>query len=297
MKAKVTSIKSLGGRSTSSKTLGIISDMHVGSTTALYSGYGPSRITADQEKLRDWWLHCADKIGKCDLLLLNGEPIESDHHKSNAYELWSGDLNEQLDDAERLIKQWKFDKLLLTRGSKYHSQDGQTSHEESLARRLKAIQYKGLFGQGLELLGKQKQLMVDRYTGDYTDYYCFFQIHDKLFNATHEIGFSRSKASRSGAIARELVNMELECYRYVDRNLDCLIRSHNHYYINLEFSNIVGIVSPAWKLGDSHLFHGGMAIYPDIGAVEVVVEPNNSLVVTKHIMPKEKLPKARIVRI
>ena len=105
---KAISITKLG-RSTSSKTLGIISDMHVGSTTALYSGYGPAKITPDQDKIRDWWLHCCDKIGKCDLLLLNGEPIEADHYKSNAFELWSGDINDQLDDAERLIKQWKYD--------------------------------------------------------------------------------------------------------------------------------------------------------------------------------------------
>jgi len=289
----------LQGRSTSSKTLGVISDMHVGSTTALYSGYGSAKITADQDKIRDWWIHCSDKIGKCDLLLLNGEPIEADHYKSNAYELWSGDINDQLDDAERLIKQWKFDKLLLTRGSKYHSQDGQTSYEEALARKMRALQYQGLFGQGLAMLQNQKQITVDKYTGNFTDYYCFFEIHGKLFNATHEIGFSRSKASRSGAIARELTNMELEYGKYYDigRNLDCIIRSHNHYYIHMEFATSCGIVSPAWKLGDSHLFHGGMAIYPDLGAVQVIVEPNSDLQVIKHIMPKERLPKPRILRI
>lgn len=278
-----------------------MSDMHVGSTTALYSGYGPARITPDQQKLRDWWVHCSDVIGKCDLLLLNGEPIEATHFKSNAFEIWSGDINDQLDDAERLIRQWRFDKFILTRGSKYHSQDGQTSYEESLARRMNAIRYKGLFGQGLVTLSntKQKQLVFDKYAGEYTDYYCFFDINGKLFNATHEIGFSRSKASRSGALGRELVTMELERGSYYDfgRNLDCLIRSHNHYYVYLEFGNICGIVSPSWKLGDSHLFHGGMAIYPDIGAVQVVVEPNGDLHVQKHLMPKEKLPKPHIVRI
>lgn len=287
------------GRSTSSKTLGIISDMHVGSTTSLYSGYGPAKITSDQEKIRDWWIHCSDNIGRCDLLLLNGEPIEADHFKSNAYELWSGDINAQIDDAERLIKQWHYDKLLLTRGSKYHSADGQTSYEEALARKMRAIQYTGLFGQGLVLLHKQKQVMFDAYTGDYTDYYCFFDIHGKLFNATHELGFSRSKASRSGAMARELVNMELERGKYYnfDRNLDCLIRSNNHYYVYTEFATSCGIVSPAWKLGDSHLFKGGMAIYPDIGAIQIIVEHNEDLHIKKHIMRRERLPKPRIVKI
>jgi hypothetical protein len=291
---------SLVGRQTSSKTVSVISDMHVGSTTALYSGYGPAKITPDQEKLRDWWVHCSDEIGRCDLLLLNGEPIEGTHYKSSGFELWSPDIGEQILDSERLVKQWKYDKLLLTRGSKYHSQDnGHTSYEEMLARKMGAIQYQGLFGQGLILLQKQKQLTFNAYTGNYTDYYVFFQIHNKLFHASHELGFSRQKASRSGAIARELVNMELERGKWYDagRNLDCLIRSHNHYYAYCEFANSCGIVNSCFKMPDSHLHHGAMAIYPDIGCTSVIVEPNSDLIVRKHIMPKERLSKPRILRI
>jgi hypothetical protein len=288
------------GRSTSSKTLGIISDMHVGSVYALYSGYGSAKITPDQQTLRDWWIHCADAIGKCDLLLLNGEPVEGTHYKSNAYELWSASIADQCDDAERLIRQWKYDKLLLTRGSKYHSQDGHTSYEELLARKMGAIQYQGLFGKGLALLQNQKQLLYNAYTGDYTDYYAFFEIHNKLFLATHEIGFSKQKASRSGAISRALVNMELERGKWynVNRNLDCLINSHDHYYVHLEYATPpMGIISPCFKMSDSHLHHGGMAIMPDIGAVEVTVEQNSDLIVTKHIMPKERLPKPKVIKI
>lgn len=35
------------------------------------------------------------------------------------------------------------------------------------------------------------------------------------------------------------------------------------------------VVSLAWKLGDSHIFKGGMAIYPAIGGVQITVEPNS----------------------
>jgi hypothetical protein len=83
-------------------------------------------------------------------------------------------------------------------------------------------------------------------------------------------------------------------FDFVDRNLDLLIRSHNHYYAYTEFGSS-SVVSPAWKLGDSHLFKGG--IYPDIGAVEVIVEPNEEIHIKRHIMPKDRLPKPRIVRI
>jgi hypothetical protein len=65
------------GRSISSKTPGIISDLHVGSEFGLYSGYGPVRISQDQLKLRDPWLDCIDKIGHVTLLLLNGDAVEA----------------------------------------------------------------------------------------------------------------------------------------------------------------------------------------------------------------------------
>jgi hypothetical protein len=31
-------------------------------------------------------------------------------------------------------------------------------------------------------------------------------------------------------------------------------------------TNKLNVVSRVWKLGDSHLFKGGMALYPDLGA-------------------------------
>jgi hypothetical protein len=124
MQAKAKSIKVISGRSTSSKSVAVISDMHVGSDQGLYSGYGPVRISKDQEKLRDWWQHCADISGKVTVLLLNGEPIQGGNKKSNGSENWSSDWTETLDDAERLIRQWKYDNLVMTRGSGYHVQEG-----------------------------------------------------------------------------------------------------------------------------------------------------------------------------
>lgn len=194
----------LPGRSTSSKKLGIISDMHVGSTTALYSGYGPVKISKDQQKLLDWWTHCADTIGKCDLLLLNGEPIDGENRKSMGAERWTADLNEQISDAEHLISMWKYDKILLTRGSQYHTQHNHTNLEETLARRLNnVLPYSGLFNNGLNLLRKQKGFFCGndnghayggrRYYGKYVNEYVFFDINSRLFNAIHSIGFNRWK--------------------------------------------------------------------------------------------------------
>lgn len=270
--------------------------MHVGSLYGLASGYyGP--ITPDQQIIKDWWLHCADKIGRCDLLLENGEPIEGTHFKSNGSELFSASIGDQLDDAERLIKMWKYDKLIFVRGSKYHSMDGgQTSYEEMLARKMGAVQYQGIFGKG-----SQNQKQLNAYSGDYTDMYAFFEINQRTFLANHEIGFSKQKASRTGAISRALINMELERGRWYDkgRNLDCLINSHNHYYIHVEYANppIIGIVTGCFKNPDSHLHHGSMASASDIGAVSIIVEQNSDLIVKPHIMPASIMPKPKVIKI
>jgi hypothetical protein len=48
---------------------------------------------------------------------------------------------------------------------------------------------------------------------------------------------------------------------------------------------------------DSHLYHGVMAIQPDIGCTEVTVEPNEFLHIKPHIMPASMLPKPKVIRI
>src|SRR6266487_1026187 len=121
--------------------------MHVGSDQGLYSGYGPVKISKDQEKLRDWWQHCADASGRVTVLLLNGEPIQGSNKRQLGAENWSSDWAETLDDSERLIRQWKYDNLVMTRGSGYHVTESWTSAEDLLARKMGAVPYQGIFGQ------------------------------------------------------------------------------------------------------------------------------------------------------
>ena len=66
--------------------------------------------------------------------------------------------------------------------------------------------------------------------------------------------------------------------------VDVIIRSHVHYFVHVEFVHSHGIILPAWKYPDGHLFRGGVAgTTPDIGMVETIIEPNGEIIIKKHI--------------
>lgn len=294
--------KIIGGRSTASKRLVILSDMHVGSTLSLYSGYGSYKITPDMEKLRDWFMTCVDRVGDFHCLLINGEPTNGPNNKNNGFQNWTSDINEQIEDAERLIRQMHYKHLIMTRGSAYHTQDGWTNDEETLAKQLGAVRYQGMFGDAVKQHsdGKMKTMQIVQETNQkqHTDYYIFFDIHGKLFNATHHVGFNRWFAYRTTAIAREMADLEFARGKYygLEQDLDFTIRSHVHYFVQVGYTNTCGFTTPAWKFPDMHLLRGGLGgTYPAIGCVEIIVEQNGETDLRKHIMPIKKLPKPEIL--
>jgi hypothetical protein len=296
----------LTGRSTSSKSVGIVSDMHVGSIYALYSGYAGYNISPDQKKLRDWWLDCSDKMGRVTVLLLNGEPTNGPNNKQNGYENWSSSVNEQLQDAERLIGQMKHEDLVMTKGSAYHTQQGWTNDEETMAHNLGATPYQGMFAKALTIHSDKKGMALvqeheqktNKISGQHTDYYIFFDMHGRLFNATHHVGFNRWFAYRTTALAREMADMEFARGKYYgfNQDIDVLIRSHVHYFVHVEYGSTHGFTTPAWKFPDMHLFKGGLGgTYPHIGAVEVIVEQNGDMEINKHLASAKQLPHPNIL--
>jgi hypothetical protein len=89
-------------------------------------------------------------------------------------------------------------------------------------------------------------------------------------------------AYRSTALAREMANMHFEDDKL--GKIDVVVRSHVHYFWHHESVNRHGIITPAWKFADYHLFRGGVAgTTPDIGMVLAQVEPNGDIYVDKFI--------------
>ena len=111
-----------------SKSILIVSDMHVGSSTAvctespeivdLNTTYKPNRL---QQELLNVWYECVDELHqKPTLLVVNGEPCDGGNPKGLGKQSWSTNLQDQLNDAEKLLDIIPYENLLCNRGSGYH---------------------------------------------------------------------------------------------------------------------------------------------------------------------------------
>jgi hypothetical protein len=284
------------GRSTSSKSVLFLSDMHVGNQTAICTpnpamkggSYNPNKL---QKQLYEFWLQARDKCPKPHILVLNGEPTDGSTVKQAGDQEWSTVIKEQLNDATKLLKQYSPKYFLMTRGSNYHVQLGADNQEEILAERLQAVPYSGLFDVERDM--KTEGIYAQR-----TDYFLNFKVNQKVFSVTHHIGFNRWFAYRTTAIAREMADMEFMRGRYwkSEDMPSVIVRSHAHYFVLVRFTTVTGFITPAWKFPDGHLFRGGLGgTAPSIGSVEVIVEPNGDILVNPHIMTNSEYPKHNIL--
>ena len=278
------------GRSTSSKSVLFISDMHVGSKYAVCSSnpkmkggsFNPNKL---QKQLLESWYWAKDELKQQPhVLCINGEPCDGPNEKESGGTCWSSEFDEQLEDSAKLLKIYNPNHLIMTRGSNYHVKGGNQNMEELLAEKLKATPYSGYH---------DIQEGVIR-----TDYYATFKIHGRVFSATHHIGFNRWFAYRTTALAREMADMEFLRGRYWN-NEDTptvIARSHVHYFVYVRFANQHGFTTPAWKLPDGHLFRGGLGgTAPSIGTIEVIVESNGDIFVHPHVVDNKNYPKHSIL--
>lgn len=267
----------------SSKSVLILSDMHVGSTTAVCTAdpeitdkdtqHKPNKL---QKALFETWQEIPDELinKKPTLLVVNGEPVDGANKRQLGNQSWTTNMQDQVDDAVKLLKMMPHQNLMFVRGSGYHVQQDGTPFEEVIARQMNAQKYKAFGGNGS------------------TDYYALVEIYGKRFNFSHHVGFNKWAAYRTTALAREMAGMVFDKEKM--GRADVLVRSHVHYFVHIEFVHTHGFTTPAWKFPDGHLFRSGTAgTTPDIGAVEVIIEPNGDIFVEKHIAELELKPQVR----
>ncbi len=260
----------------SSKSILIGSDFHLGNKVALCS---EDPQVADQDnpyvpnKLQMALLQVFNEA-KDDIIekhptawVINGEPIDGDNYHSGGVGTWSPDLNDQVNDFQKLYKTLPQPKhLFLVRGSNYHVMAGKTTPiEEFVAKEMKADRHRAYAGKG------------------FTDFECNIEMNGKNFNFTHHVGFAQWEQYRPTSIARELVKMHFEHGRR-GWHTDVTVRSHVHYYVEVRFTHTKGFTTPAWKMPDSFMYRRGIPTIPDVGFMEVIVESNGKVIVEPHII-------------
>ena len=114
------------GRSTSSKSVLFLSDMHVGSflrcmfTRSRYWNKWDQMNRSNKDMYQNW-CETRDAVEqRPDILCLNGEPIDGPNARSGGGGLWSTNPLDQINDAEKLIREYSFSEMVMTRGSRYH---------------------------------------------------------------------------------------------------------------------------------------------------------------------------------
>ena len=287
-------------RSKQSRNVLFLSDMHVGNIYAVRSpdaeieSGNKVEMNEFNELMYNNWCVVRDMVQKknIDVLCLNGEPIDGSNKKTNASGTWTSSIQKQLDDAERLIKMYKWQEIVMTRGSRYHVSVDNNFHEEVLAQRLQAYPYSGLFQKATN--SKQESKNVGTIAPQYTDFYLLFKLGGKRFNVCHHVGYNRTELYRTTALARETAVMEFAAGKWFPKGerIDILVRSHVHYYVQIRFSERIAFTTPAWKLPDEFQLRGGLGgTAPNIGSIEVIIEPNGKIEVLEHMVTAERYPK------
>ena len=285
------------GRSSSSKSVLFLSDMHVGS---IYAVRTPNAVLGDNTELQptklsqqlyDNWCYCRDKCPKPDLLVLNGEPIDGSNKKSVSSEVWTPRVKDQLNDAEKLIRMYKWQEMVMTRGSRYHVTVDNTYHEEFLAEKLNCIPYEGLFGKAQEINSTNRDREV---TAQYTDFYIWFILGGKRFSVCHHVGYNKTELYRTTALGREGATMIFAEGRWFPKGekVNIIVRSHVHYYVQVRYRDQISFTTPCWKMPDEFMLRrgiGGTAV--DIGTIELIVEPNGQTIVNEYIIGSDNYPR------
>jgi len=253
------------GRSSSSKSILFGSDFHVGSIYALCSPDPvredglPIRQTSQQKALWSIWEKVIDRITqRPKIFVANGEPIDGGNRRSLGRGCWTTHLGDMINDFAKCISKIPHDHLLMTRGSPYHVDIDGTNFEEITANQLNADHYRAYGGSGK------------------TDYQVNFEVHGKIFNATHHVGFARWWQYRPTALAQEMVKMHFD-HSKRKFHTDVMVRSHVHYYCQVKFLNTLSFTTPAWKLPDPFMYKSGLPMMPDVGMVEAIVESNGDI--------------------
>lgn len=257
----------------SSKSLYVVSDVHVGAVTAVCSPapiiqergevYRPNKLQTELFKI---WEEAIDDLSKKpDICVVNGEPIDGPNSKQAGNQNWSTSTYDQAIDSVTLFKMIPANQFLFIRGSGYHVQIDGTPIESFISKMMGGVEFSSLSG-----------------IKSNSWYWANLEVNGKMFSFTHHLPYAKFFAYRATPLAKEMALMALDKGRSL--KYDVIIRSHVHYYLQLKTAHTVALTTPAWKYPDGHLTRGGLGgIFPDIGGVEIICETNGHVEIIEHM--------------
>lgn len=257
----------------SSKSIYIVSDIHDGAITAICSEhptvqekgeeYKPNKL---QKELFNIWQESIDELSqKPNLCVVNGEPVDGANKKQLGNQSWTTSLYDQAVDAKKLLKMIPAKEFMFIRGSGYHIQIDGTPIESFIAEMIGAVDYTTLVGIKAN-----------------SQYWANVEAYGKTISFTHHLPYAKFFAYRATPLAKEMALMALDKGRSM--KYDVLVRSHVHYYMQVKSAHTIAFTTPAWKYPDGHLTRAGLGgIFPDIGGIEVIIEPNGEIIIREHI--------------
>lgn len=284
-------IAELEGRSSQSKSVIVVSDMHVGHKWA---------VGGVLDNVNNFWYEARDKLLKerAKVLVVNGEPIDGDNPREIGHGLWTTSLRHQMQVANKFLSHYKMDKIGATRGSNYHTTKGNTNFEEIFVDEITCapiLEYE-MFGgiKTTEHMEYSDKKNLQRVIDDLLT----LRVNGRVFNILHHVGFSKWFSYVPTAIASEMARMVFLDGKYWTHEdiPSVVVRSHTHHYVQVKFPNTVGLVTPAWKVTDRFGLKGGMS-GATIGLVEIVVEQNGHVVVNDITLSDNSYPKVYIAEV
>ena len=256
----------------------VVGDIHAGSNAAVcvpdmpLNGGGSFRHSAAQRALYDAWCSLAKEWGKPDILIVNGDAIEGQARKESGVPCWSTDLDDQIECAALLCKEFNAKTTYIIEGTGYHVDAGGKSLEHHLGVRLNA-----------EKIGLNGQRAAPE---------LFLRVGGLTFHAAHHISIGTGWY-KTTPLARELVFALLN--ESDKHRVDVLLRSHVHYYCGVEFHRQHGYTLPAWQLQTKYMLKkSAFGLLPSIGALRFRVRGSEMKVDKRFFKPAEAKPKLHV---
>lgn len=190
----------------------IVSDLHCGHRGGLtppswqYTKHDDQNVRGKfgylQATVWDWFINTVKKVGPVDLLVVNGDAIDGKGEGSGGTELLTTNRKEQCEIAAECISQVEAKKILLIRGTPYHT-GKEEDWEDNLSGMVNAYD-----------IGSHEWVDAD----------------GVIFDFKHKVGSSQVPYSRLTAPSREAVWNLLWSERGLQPDAKVIVRSHVHYF-------------------------------------------------------------------